>query len=105
MVGLNLGSKLTNNYPVSRPYDRAMVSCEDFEENCHDGTEFDGILPKGPYPPCLRMADRALLAGYPRIVDVSFTKTQSGSIDTYMCQGFVIMFSTLYLTRPLSEHR
>ena len=24
----------------------------------------DGILPKGPYPPCLRMADRALLAGY-----------------------------------------
>ena len=24
---------------------------------------FDGILPKGPYPPCLRMADRALLAG------------------------------------------
>ena len=26
----------------------------------------DGILPKRPYPPCLRMADRALLAGYPR---------------------------------------
>ena len=26
----------------------------------------DGILPKGPYPPCLRMADRALLTGYPR---------------------------------------
>ena len=26
---------------------------------------FEGILPKGPYPPCLRMADRALLAGYP----------------------------------------
>ena len=25
----------------------------------------DGILPKGTYPPCLRMADRALLAGYP----------------------------------------
>ena len=28
--------------------------------------EIDGILPKGPYPPCLRMADRALLSGYPR---------------------------------------
>ena len=28
----------------------------------------DGILPKGPYLPCLRMADRALLAGYPRYV-------------------------------------
>ena len=26
----------------------------------------DGILPTGPYPPCLRMADRARLAGYPR---------------------------------------
>ena len=30
--------------------------------------KFDGILPKGPYPPCLRMADSALLAGYHRIV-------------------------------------
>ena len=29
----------------------------------------DGILPKGPYPPCLRMADRAFLAGYPRYMD------------------------------------
>ena len=28
--------------------------------------KFEGILPKGPYPPCLRMADRALLTGYPR---------------------------------------
>ena len=29
-------------------------------------THIEGILQKGPYPPCLRMADRALLAGYPR---------------------------------------
>ena len=29
---------------------------------------FDGILPKGPYPPCFRMTDRALLAGYPRFM-------------------------------------
>ena len=28
----------------------------------------EGILPKGLCPPCLRMADRALLAGYPRDV-------------------------------------
>ena len=28
--------------------------------------DIDGILPKGPYPPCLRMADWALLAGYSR---------------------------------------
>ena len=26
----------------------------------------DGILPKGPYPPCLRLADRALLTRHPR---------------------------------------
>ena len=32
----------------------------------HGHSYIDGILPKGPYPPCLRMADRALLAGYPR---------------------------------------
>ena len=31
-----------------------------------EGYYIDGILPKGPYPPCLRMADRALLTGYPR---------------------------------------
>ena len=35
--------------------------------------KFDGILPKGPYPPCLRMADRALFAGYTRIRVVRFT--------------------------------
>ena len=28
----------------------------------------DGILPDGPYTPGLRMADRALLAGYPRCI-------------------------------------
>ena len=37
--------------------------------------QFKGILPKRPYPPCLRMADRALLAGYPRI---SLMLTASG---------------------------
>ena len=30
----------------------------------------EGILTKGPYPPCLHMADRALLAGYPRIMRI-----------------------------------
>ena len=29
----------------------------------------EGILPKGPYPPCWHMADRALLAGYPPHVE------------------------------------
>ena len=30
--------------------------------------QFEGILPKGPYLPCLSMAGRALLAGYHRIM-------------------------------------
>ena len=32
----------------------------------------DGFLPKGPYPPCLRMADRAFLAGYPQAMPSSW---------------------------------
>ena len=32
------------------------------------GLHVDGILPKWPYPPCLRMANSALLAGYHRCV-------------------------------------
>ena len=36
----------------------------------------DGILPKGLYPPCLRMADRALLAGYPRYMERHWCLTQ-----------------------------
>ena len=30
-------------------------------------SKFEGILPKGPYLPCVSMAGRALLAGYHRI--------------------------------------
>ena len=38
------------------------------KDTSYFATQFDGIMPKGPYPPCLRMADRALLAGYPRVM-------------------------------------
>ena len=31
--------------------------------------EIEGILPKGPYLPCVSMAGRALLAGYPRNIE------------------------------------
>ena len=34
------------------------------------GPYFDGILPKGPYPLCLHLAGRALLAGYPWFVQL-----------------------------------
>ena len=43
------------------------------------------ILPKGPYPPCLRMADRALLAGYPQsmVVLKDMDKTGGRFKNTY----------------------
>ena len=44
----------------------------------------EGILPKGPYPPCVIMADRALLAGYPR--DMSYTASLTNSLDTHQQQ-------------------
>ena len=41
------------------------------QPHLHDPTHINGILPKGPYLPCLHMADRALLAGYPQYVHLS----------------------------------
>ena len=34
----------------------------------HNTPHMEDILPKGPHLPCLPMADRALLAGYPRYI-------------------------------------
>ena len=45
-------------------YISVCVLCVSLSLSIH----IDGFLPKGPYPPCLRMADRALLAGYPRYI-------------------------------------
>ena len=50
-------------WAIAHPHKQAMGACDE----CF-WDEIDGILPKGPYPPCLRMADRALLAGYHRNV-------------------------------------
>ena len=41
------------------------------ETDVKGGAYIDCILLKGPYPPCLRMADRALLAGYHRYMEVN----------------------------------
>ena len=51
-------------------------------------TYYDGILPKGPYPPCLRMVDRALLAGYPWINFIVSTMTfpADGTLSTTRCK-------------------
>ena len=49
--------------------------------------QFEGILPKGPYLPCVSMAGRALLAGYHRIINIIKLVTYrhlQGIIWTYM---------------------
>ena len=51
-----------------------LENASEFENINH--IKIDGILPKGPYPPCLRMADRALLAGNPRNSSCHAIKTQ-----------------------------
>ena len=52
-------------------------------------THFEGILPKGPYLPCVSMAGRALLAGYPRFIwrriSIYF------SVQELLCWGFNYM--------------
>ena len=39
----------------------------------HGPAHIEGILPKGPYLPCVSMAGRALLAGYPRYASANST--------------------------------
>ena len=64
---------------------------------CFSVTFIDGILPKGPCPPCLRMAHRALLAWYPRYMKRRqrkiFWKFISHKMDYLTCKyGSPVMF-------------
>ena len=43
----------------------------------------EGILPKGPYLPCVSMAGRALLAGYHRIINPCHVEFILGNIKIY----------------------
>ena len=58
---------------------------------------FEGILPKGPFPPCLRMADRALLAGYPRLVKMRCVFIVS--LKSHQCSTFILSCSMQCLVR------
>ena len=65
----------------------------------HRDPHIDGILPKGPYPPCLCMADRALLAGYPPIMIFHFsvstvpgTRTSADTVMTNLLSHTFISF-------------
>ena len=64
--------------------------------NNHD---CDGILPKGPYPPCLRMADRALLAGYPRW-EMMKSGPLSGNQNHCLTELLIILFMIWMLCLP-----
>ena len=48
----------------------------------------EGILPKGPYPPWLRMADKALLAGYPRYRVCHTERHKSDTSRGSHCRGY-----------------
>ena len=60
------------------------VSTGDGDQGCALA-QFEGILPKGPYPPCVSMAGRALFAGYPQI-DVYVKMTQK--VRPYFLNNF-----------------
>ena len=47
------------------------------------GKYFEDIMPKGPYPPCVNMAGRALLAGYHRFVCLKQIKHYSTYSELY----------------------
>ena len=80
-----------------------MLMSSDFEiasqlkATKHLWWQVDCFMPKGPYPPFLHMADRALLAGYPRSQDwlrwwlgaVRLESLTYGNLDTDLCHNLV----------------
>ena len=50
----------------------------------------EGILPKGPYLPCVSMAGMAFLAGYHPYIDNSYWNSQYPSFYVALNSGYVI---------------
>ena len=50
--------------------------------HCWCEPHVEGILPKGPYLPCVSMASRVLLAGYPRCMSEKCPQDHGTIIDT-----------------------
>ena len=82
--------------------------------NHHDRVYIEGILPKGPYPPCLRMADRALLAGYPRHETVYLVHTDGRShhyanvimiVMASQITSLAIVYSIVYSDADQRKHQ
>ena len=67
----------------------------------------EGILPKGPYLPCVSMAGRALLAGYHRYVTTATTTTTTITTSTTATTtvGYSLVFEiTAKLWKFFSEY-
>ena len=58
--------RFNQEYAISHIYHWHFQTATDNDTYHLLSSDIESILPKGPYPPCLRMADRALLAGYHR---------------------------------------
>ena len=70
----------------------------------------DGIRPKGPYLPCLRMADLALLAGYPRYIhnfmgDIFFFIALLEPFSIHCWDSYLSSFTVYDLAQSQTEHR
>ena len=73
---------------------------------------FEGILPKGPYLPCVSMAGRALLAGYHRFM-MHYTAIQVMSwgwnytlwlLTCYMMTNLALAFTIIFCISKICEH-
>ena len=65
--------------------------------------DIEGILPKGPYLPCVSMAGRALLAGYHRYC-WSYIALCCGTDSTYLCEPGLYWFQLMIQTNTVNSH-
>ena len=63
----NMFARLFRSHQVLPINQKSLSVLKSYSQQFINTSIIDGILPRWPYPPCLRMADRALLEGYPRI--------------------------------------
>ena len=66
MADTKIGVQLVGLFYLYRQLCNNWYQCTLHRSGCHISHIIEGILPKGPYLPCVSMAGRSLLAGYPR---------------------------------------
>ena len=69
---------------LTAPYQHHAVLCSTLNDDW-----IEGILPEGSYLPCVSMAGRALLSGYPRILSLwcraQYRITRVYAFSTFVC--------------------